>query len=152
MLTASVCLGMWLSAAPTAVAGQAVATTKPASTPAIDWAKHYYDRVAQFKRDNDALPKPDGRSLRIVLVGSSHFERFNEKKLLPGREVINRGIASDRIGVDERGILHRLNCSVFDCKPGFIFLENGVNDLGELWRHGTPSIDVVDACYRKVVM
>jgi len=48
-------------------------------------------------------------------------------------------------------VLHRLDSSVFDCNPGVIILENGVNDLGELWRHGTPSIDEIDACYRKVV-
>ncbi len=54
---------------------------------------------------------------------------------------MNRGIAADRIGITERGILHRLKSSVFDCNPGFVILENGVNDLGELWRHGTPTID-----------
>jgi lysophospholipase L1-like esterase len=123
--------------------------SRPASAPAIDWAKHYYDRVAQFKRENATLAPSKGP--RIVMVGSSHIERFGTKPLLPGRNIVNRGISSDRIGIDERGILHRLDSSVFDCKPDVIILENGVNDLGELWRTGKPSLDEIDACYRKVV-
>ena len=108
------------------------------------WAAHYYSRVDQFKRENAA-------ARNIVLVGSSHIERFDAAKYLPGRRVINRGIAADRIGIGERGVLRRLDSSVFDCNPGFIILENGANDLGELWRHGTPSIDEVEQCYRAVV-
>jgi lysophospholipase L1-like esterase len=108
------------------------------------WAKHYYDRLARFRRENAAAKN-------IVLVGSSHIEGFDTDEHLPGRRFVNRGIASDRIGITERGILHRLDESVFDCNPGYVVLENGVNDLGELWRHGTPSIDQIDACYRKVV-
>ena len=108
------------------------------------WAKHYYDRVAQFEAEN---VEPGG----VVLVGSSHIEGFDSKNLLPDWTVINRGISSDRIGIDDRGILHRLDCSVFDCHPSMVVLQNGANDLGELWRHGKPSIDKIDACYREVV-
>jgi len=117
----------------------------PQTQPAADkWARHYYDRVEQFKRENAA-------ARNIVMVGSSHIEGFDAARLLPGRRVVNRGIGSDRIGLTDRGVLHRLDSSVFDCNPGFIILENGVNDLGELWRNGTPSVDEIDACYRKVV-
>jgi lysophospholipase L1-like esterase len=119
--------------------------TQPTSRPATtDWAKHYYRRVEQFERENR-------ESRKIVLVGSSHIEGFRQERLLPGRKIVNRGISSDRIGIGERGVLHRLDSSVFDCNPGIVFLENGVNDLGELWRHGTPSLDEIEACYRKVV-
>lgn len=120
-----------------------VAATQPQAA-GDKWAKHYYDRVAKFKQENAA-----GKN--IVMVGSSHVEGFDAAKLLPGRRVVNRGIASDRIGIDERGVLHRLDSSVFDCNPGFIILENGVNDLGELWRNGKPSVDEIDKCYRQVV-
>ena len=40
---------------------------------------------------------------------------------------------------------------MFDCNPGFIILQNGANDLGELGRHGTPSIEEIEVGYRKVV-
>ncbi len=122
------------------------AQTPPEPTPTTTdkWARHYYDRVALFRAEN---VEPGG----IVLLGSSHVEGFDAGKLLPGRRVVNRGIASDRIGITDRGILHRLDCSVFDCRPSVVFLENGVNDLGELRRHGTPSIDEVETCYRLVV-
>jgi lysophospholipase L1-like esterase len=117
--------------------------TRPAPAP-DKWAAHYYDRIEQFKRENAA-------ARTIVMVGSSHVEGFDAARLLPGRRAVNRGIGSDRIGLTDRGVLHRLDSSVFDCNPGFIILENGVNDLGELSRNGTPSIDEIDACYRKVV-
>jgi lysophospholipase L1-like esterase len=113
-------------------------------TPVGKWERHYYDRLARFEKENSA-------ARNIVLVGSSHIERFDTARHFPGRRVVNRGIAADRIGIDERGVLHRLEASVFDCNPGFVVLENGVNDLGELWRHGTPSIAEIDACYRRVV-
>jgi len=125
----------------------AVRAANPQTRPAAaqdKWARHYYDRVELFKKENAAAKN-------IVMVGSSHIEGFDAAKLLPGRRVLNRGIGSDRIGLTERGILHRLDSSVFDCNPGFIILENGVNDLGELQRNGTPSIDEIEACYRKVV-
>jgi lysophospholipase L1-like esterase len=112
------------------------------------WARHYAERVALFQRENAAA---QGQEKNFVLVGSSHVERFNAEKLLPGQRVVNRGIASDRIGITERGILHRLDCSVFDCNPRLILIENGVNDLGELWRHGRPTIDQTERCYREVV-
>jgi len=120
--------------------------TRPVTTtaPLDKWAQHYYDRVAQFEKETVA---PHG----VVLVGSSHVEGFDAKLLAPRWRVINRGIASDRIGIGERGVLRRLDCSVFRCNPAAIVLENGVNDLGELRRNGTPSLDEIDACYREVV-
>jgi acetyl esterase/lipase/lysophospholipase L1-like esterase len=123
----------------------------PVDAPVQKWARHYYDRVALFRRENEAARGDDASARNIVLVGSSHVEGFNAEKLLPGRRVVNRGISSDRIGIGHRGILRRLDCSVFDCNPAIVILENGANDLGELWRHGTPSIDEIDECYRKVV-
>ena len=139
----------WLAVAATAISLSIVVIASwaadPQTQPADDkWAKHYYDRVEQFKRENAAAKN-------IVMVGSSHIEGFDAGKLLPGRRVVNRGIGSDRIGITDRGVLHRLDSSVFDCNPGFIILENGVNDLGELWRNGTPSIAEIEACYRKVL-
>ncbi len=136
-----------IAATALAICGLVLATLAgaPQTQPAADkWARHYYDRVEQFKQENTT-------ARNIVMVGSSHIEGFDAARLLPGRRVVNRGIGSDRIGITERGVLHRLDSSVFDCNPGFIIIENGVNDLGELRRNGTPSIDEIEACYRKVV-
>lgn len=139
----SACVSGIMLTQPGSTLGQTA--TASDNAPAADkWAMHYYDRVAQFKAEN---VEQGG----VVMVGSSHIEGFDAKRLLPNWTVINRGISSDRIGIDDRGILHRLDCSVFDCDPGMIVLQNGANDLGELWRHGTPSVDEIDACYRKVV-
>ena len=121
------------------------AETPATSQPTLDkWAQHYYDRVARFKAET---VRPGG----VVLVGSSHIEGLDAETWLPRWDVVNRGISSDRIGLTERGILHRLDCSVFDCQPGIIVIQNGANDLGELWRHGTPSIDEIATCYAEVV-
>ena len=134
---------LWMAGISSIVMGQDTGDTA-SKTPPDKWAIHYYDRVAQFEQDNASRP-------RVVIVGSSHVEGLDAASLLPRWEVVNRGIASDRIGIDERGILHRLDSSVFNCGPRFIVLQNGVNDLGELWRHGTPSMDEIETCYRKVV-
>lgn len=120
-------------------------TGDAASQPSTDkWAQHYYDRVAKFEEEN--APRHN-----VVLLGSSHVEGFDAALLAPRWRVINRGIASDRIGIGERGVLRRLDCSLFNCDPSVIVLENGVNDLGELWRHGTPSMEEIEKCYREVV-
>lgn len=110
----------------------------------MDAAKHYRDRMQIFAAESVS---PGA----IVMVGSSHVERFDAARLLPGRRVVNRGIACDRIGLTDRGILHRLNESVFGLSPSAIVLENGGNDLGELWRHGVPSVEDTAKCYEQVV-
>ncbi len=148
MAVAGLAAGSFAAAPPGGGAASQPAS-RPASAPAIDWARHYYDRVEQFKRENAMLNEASAPS--IVMVGSSHIEGFKSERLLPGRRVANRGIASDRIGLGERGVLRRLDSSVFDCRPGVIIIENGVNDLGELWRTGKPSLDEIEACYRQVV-
>ena len=114
------------------------------NTPPDKWARHYHDRIARFEQENVSRQN-------VVIVGSSHVEGLDAASLLPGWQVVNRGISSDRIGIGERGILHRLDSSVFNCDPSVVVLQNGANDLGELWRHGTPSMDEIEACYRKVV-
>ncbi len=110
----------------------------------IDAAKHYRERMDVFEAEE---VRPGG----IVLVGSSHFEWFDTDRLLPGRHIVNRGIASDRLGIGNRGILHRLDISVFDVQPTFIIFNNGVNDLGELWRTGEPPLAQVFDAYERAV-
>ncbi|HNO76693.1 MAG TPA: GDSL-type esterase/lipase family protein [Phycisphaerae bacterium] len=110
----------------------------------IDAEAHYFEKLAAFKSESI---EPGG----IVLLGSSHFEWFDTAKFLPKWRFVNRGIVSDRIGVTDRGILHRLDVSVFDLSPACVILQNGVNDLGELWRHGEPSVKDIIACYEQVV-
>lgn len=110
----------------------------------IDPEQHYADRLAVFKAE---AVEPGG----IVLVGSSHLEWFDTNRLLPGRRFVNRGIASDRLGIGTPGILQRLDVSVFDLQPGFIVFNNGVNDLGELARTGEPSLEQIFDAYDRVI-
>lgn len=138
----TVMLGIALGQIGSALGQSDSASDKPQA--ANKWARHYHDRIAQFNAEN-----VERRG--VVMVGSSHIEGFDAEKLLPNWRIINRGIASDRIGIDDRGILHRLECSVFDCNPSMIVIQNGANDLGELWRHAAPSINEIDACFREVV-
>lgn len=112
--------------------------------PILDAEKHYYDRLRQFAAERVA---PGG----IVLLGSSHFEWFDSDRFLPGRRIVNRGIAADRLGIGPRGILHRLEVSVFDVQPAFVVFNNGVNDLGELWRSGWPPLEQIFDAYERVV-
>lgn len=91
--------------------------------------KHYDQRVEHFARDNEARRA-------VVLLGDSITEGFNVQRYFPGRNVLNRGIGSDTIGLeprekDRRGVLHRLDVSVFDCCTSHVFLMIGINDLGD---------------------
>jgi len=110
----------------------------------IDAEEHYYERLRVFAAED---VQPGG----IVLVGSSHFEWFETDRFLPSYPIVNRGIASDRLGIGDRGILHRLDVSIFDLSPAFIVFNNGVNDLGEFWRTGQPAPEEVCSAYEAVI-
>lgn len=110
----------------------------------LDAEQHYHERLRAFENENI---EPGG----IVLVGSSHLEWFDSDRFLPGRRFVNRGIASDRLEIGDRGILRRLDISVFDCQPSFIVFKNGVNDLGELSRTGRPTMDAICDAYDRAV-
>src|SRR5262249_29426110 len=81
---------------------------------AEDWVQHYKDRVAAFEKENEKL---DAGTRSVVLVGDSLTEGWTAsrvKRFLPtvGPRTLNRGIVSDGIGVNERGVLNRLDASV----------------------------------------
>ncbi len=91
------------------------------------WERHWNARVAAFEKENAALAA-DART--AVFVGDSITEGFRLAKHFPGKAVLNRGISADRIGVaGPRGVLRRLDASVFDCRPAIVFILIGVNDL-----------------------
>lgn len=105
--------------------------SKPAE-PATDlgaiFRMHYANRVRAFREQNEVFQN-------VVLLGDSITEGFDVPKLLPGRRVLNRGIGGDVIGNalpadDKRGILARLDESVFNCSATDVFLLIGINDLG----------------------
>jgi len=116
------------------------------------WHRHYLDRVDRFREENEKLKRDFPDKKTVVLLGSSSVEIFfRDRDLLPGWFALNRGISADRIGLTDRGILHRLKESVFDCNPAHVFILNGRNDLGHTVREGTPTVGEVAACYRNVV-
>ncbi len=117
------------------------------------FVRRYYDRVDLFRAENEILKKHFPNQKTVVLLGSSSVEIFfrQEGDLLPGWFALDRGISADTIGLGERGILNRLDSSVFDCNPAHVFILNGRNDLGGTVREGAPRVEEVVACYRKVV-
>lgn len=84
------------------------------------------DRVEQFKAENAAL---DPGTKYHVFVGDSLTEGFALAEHFLDKPVLNRGITSDGIGMDVRGVLNRMDESIFDCSPAVVFLLIGVNDL-----------------------
>jgi hypothetical protein len=81
---------------------------------------HYVNRVKAFKEQNQQLQ-------HVVLLGDSITEGFDVPTYFPGRRVLNRGIGADVIGNalpddDPRGVLRRLDESVFDCAATDVFL------------------------------
>lgn len=105
---------------------------------------HYETRVRSFKDQNLIYQN-------VVLLGDSITEGFNVSKYLPGRRVLNRGIGGDVVGNhlpanDKRGLLKRLDESIFGSSPTDVFLLIGVNDLGQ---GHTP--EVIEAGYRTML-
>jgi lysophospholipase L1-like esterase len=122
------------------------AEAKPA--PPVDlgalFRMHWTNRVNGFRQQNEQLQF-------VVLLGDSITEGFEVAKYFPGRRVLNRGIGADVIGnelppEDNRGVLKRLDESVFHCAATDVFLMIGINDLGS---GRTP--DVMEQGYREIL-
>jgi lysophospholipase L1-like esterase len=118
-----------------AVADQPTATAAKNPAPAPNLAgifkQHWIDRVKSFREQN----KKHYSEKNVVLLGDSITEGFTVDKYFPDRHVLNRGIGADIIGnklpeSDHRGILRRMDESIFDCNPSDVFLLIGINDLG----------------------
>ncbi len=80
---------------------------------------HYQERVKQFA----AEPAQKGG---IVFLGNSITEFGPWSKLLNASNVYNRGVAAD----NTFGMLDRLQ-QVIDLKPAKVFIEAGINDMGQ---------------------
>lgn len=107
---------------------------------------HYGARTAAFAKENQ-------EAKNVVMLGDSITEGFDLPKHFPGKRIINRGIGGDTIGTeprdvkkDQRGVIFRLNESVFDCNTTHVFLMIGVNDLNG----GRKPADML-ADYRKLI-
>lgn len=116
--------------------------------PAPDWAAlfkiHWQNRTKAFREQNQQLQN-------VVLLGDSITEGFEVAKFFPGRRVVNRGIGADVIGNnmpsdDPRGVLQRLDNSVFDCAPTDLFILIGINDLNT-----GRNVDGMEAGYRELL-
>jgi len=123
-------VGPWRQVASGADEPEKKAEAAP-STPPVDlgalFKMHYANRVRAFKDENLLLQN-------IVLLGDSITEGFDVPTYFPGRRVLNRGIGGDVIGNalpqdDLRGVLRRMDESVFDCAATDVFLMIGINDL-----------------------
>ncbi|AXA37419.1 hypothetical protein BRCON_2677 [Candidatus Sumerlaea chitinivorans] len=113
--------------------------------------RHYSKRCLAFEAENAKWRKASTTSRPIVLLGSSSIEGLKERQLFPNYVMVNRGISGDRIGIGDRGILHRLECSVFALRPRAVFILNGTNDLSATARTGSPKISEIVATYAEVV-
>ncbi len=117
-------------------------------TKAVDWGAifrmHYTNRVTSFREQNQVFRN-------VILLGDSITEGFDVTKYFPGRRVLNRGIGADVIGndlpaEDPRGVIRRLDCSVFDCAATDVFLMIGINDL-----NGGRGVETMETGYRELL-
>jgi lysophospholipase L1-like esterase len=114
-----------------------------------DWAEHYRKRVAAHRAENATL---DPAKKYVVLVGDSLTEGWSRGRIASAMpniaaRVLQRGISSDGVGINARGVKNRLDSSVFDCQPSHVVLHIGVNDIG---RDGSR-IDLTLRTLREVV-
>lgn len=114
----------------------------------VDWKDvfriHYNNRVRSFREQNQVYQN-------VILLGDSLTEAFEPSRFFPGRRVLNRGIGADVIGndlpsEDRRGVLRRLDVSVFDCAATDVFLMIGVNDI-----NAGRAVDTMEAGYREIL-
>ncbi len=126
-------LGLAILRPSASVLAQPPAAKKPAAKPnlAAFFKQHWIDLVKSYREQN----KKGYSEKNVVLLGDSITEGFTVSKYFPDRHVLNRGIGADIIGnklpdSDQRGILRRMDESVFDCNPSDVFLLIGINDLG----------------------
>jgi lysophospholipase L1-like esterase len=126
---------------------EADAKAEPAKPP-TDWAAlfkmHWQNRVRAFKEENLEWQ-------HVVLLGDSITEGFEVSKYFPGRRVLNRGIGADVIGNampadDQRGVLQRLDNSVFECAATDLFILIGINDLSS-----GRTVESMEAGYRELL-
>jgi putative tributyrin esterase len=115
------------------------------------WRELYFERLAQFYKENANLSVRPAKKPTVCLLGSSSMQGF-PADLLKRYTVFNRGISADTLGIGPRGISHRLESSVFDMHPDFVFIKNGRNDLGNRHRTGHPSIERMVEEYEKIVL
>ncbi|MGZ4964099.1 MAG: GDSL-type esterase/lipase family protein [Limisphaerales bacterium] len=120
------------------------APAKPQQDVGALFKMHWENRVRSFKEQNLAWQN-------VVLLGDSITEGFEVTKYFPGRRVLNRGIGADVIGNDMptndfRGLLQRLDNSVFDCAPTDVFILIGINDLGS-----GRKVETLEAGYRELL-
>jgi lysophospholipase L1-like esterase len=137
-------LACWLLISTVVVSG---ADTEPKKAN-VDWGAlfkvHWQNRVKAFKEQNENLQ-------HVVLLGDSITEGFETAKYFPGRRILNRGIGADVIGNtmppdDPRGVLQRLDNSVFDCAATDVFILIGINDLNT-----GRTVDGMEAGYRDLL-
>lgn len=121
---------------------------KAQAKPETDWATlfkmHWQNRTKAFKEQNQQLQ-------HVILLGDSITEGFDVARYFVGRRVLNRGIGADVIGNnmpadDPRGVLQRLDNSVFDCAPQALFILIGINDL-----NSGKTVDSMEQGYREML-
>ena len=105
---------------------------------------HYVNRTRAFQEQNQTLR-------HVVLLGDSITEGFDVARHFPGHCVNNRGIGGDVIGNelpadDPRGVLKRLDNSVFQCGATDVFLLIGINDF-----NGGHAVDAMEQGYRELL-
>jgi len=116
------------------------------------WQAFYFKKVKEFLDDNLAMSIKKIEKPTLCLLGSSSMQGFpNELLTEAGYHVFNRGISADKLGIGQRGITHRMESSVFDMKPDYVFIKNGRNDLGDRHRNGEPSIERMIEEYKKII-
>jgi len=116
-------------------AKQAAKTTPAAATPApgpaqVDYSipeavleangQHWRERTDLFKAEAAAVA-PEG----IVFLGDSLTEAFPFAEMLPEFQIVNRGIAGERI----EQMTQRVGVSIHAIKPARVFIMAGCNDI-----------------------
>ncbi|MBN1901916.1 hypothetical protein JW926_11390 [Candidatus Sumerlaeota bacterium] len=121
------------------------------ATPGMEKGQRFYfEKIRGYIEENLQLSLKPAEKSTICLLGSSSMQGY-PVEILPEYRVFNRGISGDKLGIGPRGLSRRMECSVFDMKPDYIFIKNGRNDLGDRHRTGEPSLERMIREYEKIL-
>ncbi len=109
---------------------------KPADVPYPGHVAHYLHRMSLFH----SLPVQKGKT---VMLGNSLNNNCRWEELIPGENMVNRGISGDVLS----GILERIQ-PVIDSRPERIFLQSSTNDF---INDANASADTVWADYVRLI-
>src|SRR5262249_44540375 len=105
------------------------------------------DNAQWYRRANAELKEPPPEVVRVVFVGDSDIERWEQLPELPGCQLVNRGCGGEATAQ----LLLRLDQDVLQLRPAVAVLALGGNDLTSIGVLPEREKEIVEACTKNLL-